>query len=60
MSRRGVLTQSKVLDTMGGFARTVEDVALLAEAMAGYDPADPQTRLVARPRLRGPQRADRR
>ena len=32
-------------------ARSVEDVALIVEALAGHDPADPDTRPVARPPL---------
>ena len=35
IGRSGVLTQSPFLDTIGGFARSLEDVALLVEAMAG-------------------------
>ncbi|MEM6549447.1 MAG: amidase [Pseudomonadota bacterium] len=41
ISRRGVLQTSRSLDQMGGFARSLEDVAALADAIAGYDPADP-------------------
>ncbi|MBX9927163.1 MAG: amidase, partial [Hyphomicrobiaceae bacterium] len=40
ISRRGVLLQSQTLDTIGVFARTLPDLALIADAMAGYDPAD--------------------
>lgn len=40
VSRRGALPQSQTLDTMGLFARSINDIALLADAMAGYDPAD--------------------
>jgi len=40
ISRRGALLQSQTLDTLGLFARSLEDAALLADAMAGYDPAD--------------------
>lgn len=49
--RTGVLTQSPFLDTMGVFARTVEDCALLAEALTGHDPADRATALVPTPRM---------
>ncbi|MBM3566492.1 MAG: amidase, partial [Alphaproteobacteria bacterium] len=49
--RTGVLVLSRTLDQIGCYARTVEDVALLAEAMAGYDDGDPDTRAVASPRL---------
>ena len=44
-------TQSPTLDNLGGFARTVEDVALLHDALAGFDEKDPAMRLVARPGL---------
>ena len=49
--RTGVLTQSPFLDTMGVFARTVEDCALLAEALTGHDPADRATAPVPTPRM---------
>ncbi|HLC40361.1 MAG TPA: amidase family protein, partial [Methylomirabilota bacterium] len=41
---------SRTLDHVGLFARTVEDLALLAEQLAGYDERDPDTR----PRARTP------
>ena len=40
VSRHGVLTQSPPLDQVGVFARSVEDAALLAEQLMGYDPND--------------------
>jgi Asp-tRNA(Asn)/Glu-tRNA(Gln) amidotransferase A subunit family amidase len=43
ISRRGVLTQSETLDTIGVFSRTIEDAALIVDAIAGYDDRDPQT-----------------
>ncbi|WP_435257636.1 amidase [Thioclava sp. FR2] len=49
--RTGVLMQSPFLDTMGVFARSVEDAALLAEVLAGHDPADKATEPVPMPRL---------
>jgi Asp-tRNA(Asn)/Glu-tRNA(Gln) amidotransferase A subunit family amidase len=49
--RTGVLRTSRTLDTIGVFGRTVEDVALLADAMAGHDPGDPDSLVVAAPRL---------
>ncbi|MEP7283684.1 MAG: amidase [Rubrivivax sp.] len=52
ISRTGVLTQSPPLDAVGVFGRSIDDVALLAEALAGHDPADPLTRLQAVPPLR--------
>lgn len=41
--RTGVLEQSKSLDTLGVFARTPSDAALLADVLIGYDPGDPAT-----------------
>jgi len=49
ISRDGALLLSKTLDTVGVFARSVEDAALLAEIMAGFDEKDPDTRLMAAP-----------
>jgi aspartyl-tRNA(Asn)/glutamyl-tRNA(Gln) amidotransferase subunit A len=40
-SRHGVYTLSWSLDHTGPMARTVEDVALMLAAIAGYDPKDP-------------------
>ncbi|MFD1881226.1 amidase [Paracoccus pacificus] len=40
IGRTGVLAQSPFLDTVGVFARSVEDAALLAEVLAGHDPQD--------------------
>jgi Asp-tRNA(Asn)/Glu-tRNA(Gln) amidotransferase A subunit family amidase len=50
--RTGILVQSPPLDTVGVFARSIEDAALLVDAVAGHDPRDPDTRLAAAPRLR--------
>ena len=52
--RTGVLTLSRTLDHIGLFARSLDDLALLAEELAGYDEADPDTR----PRARVPFRAN--
>ena len=41
ISRYGVVAVSASLDTMGHYARTVEDTALLLDAMSGYDSNDP-------------------
>ncbi len=38
VSTRGAFPLAPSLDTIGGFARSVEDVARLLQAMAGYDP----------------------
>jgi Asp-tRNA(Asn)/Glu-tRNA(Gln) amidotransferase A subunit family amidase len=51
ISRFGVLAQSRPLDHIGVFARTVEDLALIAEPLSGFDARDPDTRLEAPPRL---------
>ncbi len=51
ISRHRVLCQSPPLDTIGVFARTVEDAALLAEPLMAYDPRDPVMRPRARPTL---------
>jgi Asp-tRNA(Asn)/Glu-tRNA(Gln) amidotransferase A subunit family amidase len=51
ISRRGVLKQSPALDQIGFFARDVEDVALLAQCLAGHDPDDPAMRARATPPL---------
>jgi Asp-tRNA(Asn)/Glu-tRNA(Gln) amidotransferase A subunit family amidase len=47
--RTGALLLSRALDQVGLFARTIEDVALLAEVVAGFDEEDPDTRPLARP-----------
>jgi Asp-tRNA(Asn)/Glu-tRNA(Gln) amidotransferase A subunit family amidase len=47
--RSGALLLSRTLDHVGTFARSVEDAALLAECMVGFDEEDPDTRPVARP-----------
>ena len=52
ISRHGVLKQSRPLDQIGVMARSVEDAALLAEQLIGYDDNDPDTRPQSRPRLR--------
>jgi Asp-tRNA(Asn)/Glu-tRNA(Gln) amidotransferase A subunit family amidase len=37
ISRQGILRQSERLDQPGGFARSIEDIALLGEVMSAYD-----------------------
>ena len=49
--RSGILTQSRPLDQVGVFGRTLEDAALLAEALTGYHEDDPDTRPIPRPPL---------
>jgi Asp-tRNA(Asn)/Glu-tRNA(Gln) amidotransferase A subunit family amidase len=46
--RHGMLTLSRTLDHVGLFARTIEDVALLAEQLVGHDERDKDTRPRAR------------
>jgi Asp-tRNA(Asn)/Glu-tRNA(Gln) amidotransferase A subunit family amidase len=52
IARTGVLTQSPPLDQVGVFARSVEDIALLAEALCGHDENDPATRAQPAPPMR--------
>lgn len=49
--RTGILTQSPTLDTVGVFAASVEDAAILAEVLFGHDPADRATVPAPAPRL---------
>ena len=49
--RSGVLLLSRTLDHVGVFARTVEDAALVAGTLVGFDEEDPDTRPIAHPRL---------
>jgi len=51
VSRHMVLQQSRPLDQIGVFGRSIEDVALVADAIIGFDPQDPDTRLQAGPEL---------
>ena len=51
IARTGVLAQSRPLDTVGVMARTLEDMALLAEPLMAYDEKDPDTSPQAAPRL---------
>lgn len=49
--RSGALLLSRALDHVGVFARSVVDAALIADALAGYDEEDPDTRPIAAPQL---------
>lgn len=49
LPRGGMMRLSRTLDQVGLFARSVEDIALLGEQLAGYDERDPDTRPRARP-----------
>ncbi len=51
ISRSGVLALSRPLDTVGVFARSVEDLALAAQPLFGFDERDPDTSLHARQNL---------
>ena len=44
VSRAGVLSLSRTLDHVGPFARSIEDIALALDVIAGHDEADPDTR----------------
>jgi Asp-tRNA(Asn)/Glu-tRNA(Gln) amidotransferase A subunit family amidase len=46
--RTGILQLSRTLDHVGLFARSLDDLALLAEAIGGFDDGDPDTTLRAR------------
>jgi Asp-tRNA(Asn)/Glu-tRNA(Gln) amidotransferase A subunit family amidase len=48
ISRTGVLEQSFPLDTMGIFARSIEDIALVTEVLSGFDERDAAMKPVAR------------
>jgi len=47
--RSGALLLSRALDHVGVFARSVDDAALLAQVLAGFDEEDPDTRPLACP-----------
>jgi Asp-tRNA(Asn)/Glu-tRNA(Gln) amidotransferase A subunit family amidase len=48
ISRRGMTLQAPTVDHVGIFARHLEDIALLTDALVGHDPLDPATRPMAR------------
>jgi Asp-tRNA(Asn)/Glu-tRNA(Gln) amidotransferase A subunit family amidase len=48
VSRAGMLQTSRTLDHVGLFARTLDDIAILAEELVAYDERDPDTRPRAR------------
>ena len=52
VSRSGVLPLCPMFDVVGPFARSLEDIALITEVIAGYDPGDPDTRPFAVPDFR--------
>jgi Asp-tRNA(Asn)/Glu-tRNA(Gln) amidotransferase A subunit family amidase len=47
--RTGVLKTSSPLDTIGTFARSLEDIALISETLVGYDSGDKYTSARAQP-----------
>jgi Asp-tRNA(Asn)/Glu-tRNA(Gln) amidotransferase A subunit family amidase len=51
ISRHRVLAQSRLLDTLGVFARSLGDLALIAEVLMAYDDRDPDMRPLARPAI---------
>ena len=51
ISRHGMLCQSPPLDTVGVFAQSVDDLALIGDALQVYDERDPDMQPRARPRL---------
>src|SRR5215467_13248895 len=53
ISRAGALTLSRKLDHVGAFARSIEDLALILDVLAGQDGADPDSRPYASPDFRG-------
>ncbi len=55
VSRAGVLLLSRALDHVGAFARSLPDLALILDVIAGHDPADPDTRPFAAPDFRASQ-----
>jgi Asp-tRNA(Asn)/Glu-tRNA(Gln) amidotransferase A subunit family amidase len=52
ISRAGALTLSRKLDHVGAFARSVDDLALILDVLAGQDAADPDSRPYAAPSFR--------
>ncbi len=51
ISRSGVLQTSQSLDHLGTFGRTLDDAALLADVISGYDPRDPASFAHPRPAM---------
>lgn len=52
VSRAGVLTLSRTLDHVGAFSRSIDDLALVMDVIAGLDPEDPDSRPYAMPDFR--------
>jgi len=51
MSRRGVLETASTLDNLGLFGRDLGDLALLADALSGYDSSDSASYIEPKPAL---------
>ncbi|MEQ1717420.1 MAG: amidase [Hyphomicrobium sp.] len=51
ISRTGIMAQSPPLDTVGGYARSVEDIALLIDCISAYDPRDGDMTSTPKPSL---------
>jgi len=58
ISRQGLLQTSKSLDQVGTFGRSLEDVALIADVISGYDPADALSYARPRPNMLEGARAE--
>ncbi|HEU0058613.1 MAG TPA: amidase [Hyphomicrobiaceae bacterium] len=58
IARPGVLSQAPSLDTIGVFGRSLEDVALVVDAIQGYDQRDPASIASSRPNLLARARED--
>ena len=58
ISRAGVLKTSDSLDQVGCFGRSLRDVALLTDALAGYDQADSCSFARPRPQMRAGAQAE--
>lgn len=53
VSRTGIMPQSAPLDTVGAYGRSVDDVALLLDAISAFDPRDGDMTSSPKPSLRG-------
>jgi len=53
ISRSGIMTQSKPLDTVGVFARSLEDLALISDVLMRFDSQDSDMKPVAPPCIAG-------
>lgn len=58
VSRRGLLQTSVSLDQVGAFARSIDDAALLIDAIGSYDPRDSLSFPRARPAMLAGAQAD--